>query len=401
MKDNKSSPAVYITGAGMASALGISLEETLRALRGQKTGIGPITLFDTKLKHIPAGEVKCSDEELLDRAGIRSERDTYSRTALLGLIAAQEAMRMSQSVVDKQRISLASATTTGGMNFHEKNAPAIFAGTMPGKYVTLLDCADAAQKIARHFGISNNITTVSTACSSSANAIIVGARMIKTGLADKVLAGGADALTRFALNGFNTLGILSPDGCRPFDARRDGISLGEGAAYLVLESAAVVKPENILGRLSGYANTNEAYHQTASSPEGEGATLAIRKALETAGLCPADIDYINAHGTGTVINDLSEGRAIEKVFGAAVPPVSSTKGYTGHTLAAAGAAEAIISLLAIRHNLLFPNLRFTAQMPELSFTPQTALKEQAPVNHILSNSFGFGGSNSSLIFSRH
>lgn len=384
----------------MISALGGSVKETLLALREQRSGISPITLFDTRLKHIPAGEVKCSDEELLNRLNIHSDRDTYTRTALLGLTAAQEAMRMSQSRVDKRRISLVSSTTTGGMRFHEKNAHTIFTGTIDRKYIELLDCADAAQKIARHFGISNNITTVSTACSSSANAIIVGARMIKTGIADKVLAGGADALTRFALNGFNSLEILSPDGCMPFDAHRNGISLGEGAAYLVLESAAVAKPENILCRLSGYANTNEAYHQTASSPDGEGAILSIRKALDTAGLLAADIDYINAHGTGTLINDLSEGRAIESVFGAAVPPVSSTKGYTGHTLAAAGAAEAIISMLAIRHNLLFPNLRFTAQMPELSFAPQTTLEENVPVKHVLSNSFGFGGSNATLIFSQ-
>ncbi|MDR0695114.1 MAG: beta-ketoacyl-[acyl-carrier-protein] synthase family protein [Prevotellaceae bacterium] len=397
---NKSMPAVYITGAGMVSAIGFSVKETLLALREQRTGIAPITLFDTKLKHLPAGEVKCSDEELFRRADMHPGRDVCSRTALLGLVAAQEAMRMSQSKVDKQRISLVSATTTGGMRFHEKNAHTILAGTVEKKYIELLDCADAAQKIAGYFGISNNVTTVSTACSSSANAIIVGARMIKTGIADKVLVGGADALTRFALNGFNSLEILSPGGCMPFDAHRNGISLGEGAAYLVLEAAAVAKPENILCRLSGYANTNEAYHQTASSPYGEGAVHAIRKALDTAGLPAAGISYINAHGTGTVINDLSEGRAIETVFGATVPPVSSTKGYTGHTLAAAGAAEAIISILAIQHRLLFPNLRFTTQMPELSFLPQTALEENVPVNHVLSNSFGFGGSNAALIFSR-
>jgi 3-oxoacyl-[acyl-carrier-protein] synthase-1 len=400
VKDKKSIPAVYITGAGMVSALGNSVKETLLALREQRSGIGPITLFDTKLKHIPAGEVKCSDEELLNRLDIHSDRDTYTRTALLGLAAAREAMQMSKSVVDKQRISLASSTTTGGMRFHEKKFHSIYAGTLGSKYVELLDCADAAQKIARYFGISNNITTVSTACSSSANAIIIGARMIKNGIADKVLVGGTDALTRFALNGFNSLEILSPDGCMPFDAHRNGISLGEGAAYLVLESAAVAKPENILCRLSGYANTNEAYHQTASSPDGEGAMLSIRKALDTAGLHAADIGYINAHGTGTVINDLSEGRAIETVFGTAVPPVSSTKGYTGHTLAAAGAAEAIISILAMQHNVLFPNLRFATQMPELSFSPQTALEENIRINHVLSNSFGFGGSNASLIFSR-
>jgi 3-oxoacyl-[acyl-carrier-protein] synthase-1 len=384
----------------MISALGNSVGETLLAMRAQRSALAPITLFDTKLTPVLVGEVKCSDEELLDRLGIQSDRDTYTRTTLLGMVAAREAMQMSQSTVDKKRMSLVSSTTTGGMHFHEKNPHEIFAGKLCRKYVGMLDCADAAQKIAHDLGISDNITTVSTACSSSANAIIVGARMIKNGLADKVLVGGTDALTRFALNGFNSLGILSPDGCMPFDAKRNGVSLGEGAAYLVLESAAIAKPERILCRLSGYANTNEAYHQTASSPNGEGAMLSIRKALETAALHAADIDYINAHGTGTLVNDLSEGRAIETVFGAHVPPVSSTKGYTGHTLAAAGAAEAIISILAMRHGLLFPNLRFTTPMPELSFTPQTALEENVHIRHVLSNSFGFGGSNASLIFSQ-
>ncbi|MDR1405688.1 MAG: beta-ketoacyl-[acyl-carrier-protein] synthase family protein [Prevotellaceae bacterium] len=400
MRDSKIIPAVYVTGIGMVSALGGSVNETLPALRAQRSRLKPVTLFETRLQHIPAGEAPCSDGELLDRLDIRSERDLYTRTALLGLTAAREAMQMSQSAVDKSRISLVSSTTVGGVGFHEKNFQTVFAGKCDSKYVELLDCADAAQKIARYFDISNNITTVSTACSSSANAIIVGARMIKNGVADKVLVGGTDALTRFTLNGFNSLEILSPDGCMPFDAGRNGISLGEGAAYLVLESAAAAKPGNILCRLSGYANTNEAYHQTASSPDGEGARLSIGKALASAGLPPSGIDYINAHGTGTVVNDLSEGRAIEAVFGNRIPPVSSTKGYMGHTLAAAGAAEAIISILAIRHRLLFPNLRFAAQMPELSFTPQTTLEENVPVDNVLSNSFGFGGSNASLIFSR-
>jgi 3-oxoacyl-[acyl-carrier-protein] synthase-1 len=400
VKDNHPIPAVYITGIGMISALGNSVAESLLTLREQRSGLSPVTLFDTRLNHIPVGEVKCSDEELLDRLGISSERDTYTRTTLLGLIAAREAMQMSQSAVDKKRISLVSSTTAGGMSFHEKIFRQVFAGKVESKYVELLDCADAAQKIARYFGISNNITTVSTACSSSANAIIVGARMIKNGIADKVLVGGTDALTRFTLNGFNCLEILSPTGCMPFDAKRNGISLGEGAAYLVLESAAVAQPERILCRLSGYANTNEAYHTTASSPDGEGAILSIREALDTAGLRATDIDYINAHGTGTLINDLSEGRAIETVFGNHIPPVSSTKGYMGHTLAAAGASEAIISILAMQHNLLFPNLRFTTRMPELSFSPQTTPATGVRINHVLSNSFGFGGSNASLIFSR-
>jgi 3-oxoacyl-[acyl-carrier-protein] synthase-1 len=266
--------------------------------------------------------------------------------------------------------------------------------------VELLDCADATQKIAELTGISTHVTTVSTACSSSANAIITGVRMIRNGLVDKVLTGGADALTRFTLNGFNALEILSPDGCKPFDAERNGITLGEGAAYLVLEAEATAIPGDILCTLSGHANISEAYHQTASSPEGEGAMMAIRKALSTAGLTPGDIDYINAHGTGTVVNDLSEGRAIDTVFRDKLPAMSSTKGYTGHTLAATGAIEAVISALSIRHQIVFPNIGFTTRMPELSFSPNMAYRS-ADVRHVLSDSFGFGGSNSSLIFSQY
>ena len=222
--------------------------------------------------------------------------------------------------------------------------------------------------------------------------------MIKNGLMNSVLVGGMDALTRFTLNGFNSLEIVSPDGCRPFDRDRNGVTIGEGAAFFVLESEDVVAGKTVYGEITGYANRNEAFHQTASSPDGSGAIMTIRKALEIAGIHSGDIDYINAHGTGTLINDLSEGNAIQTVFGKEIPPVSSTKGYTGHTLAAAGAIEAVISLLSIKHQTIFPNLRLENPMEELSFVPETEVKKHE-IFHILSNSFGFGGSNSTLIIS--
>jgi 3-oxoacyl-[acyl-carrier-protein] synthase-1 len=226
-----------------------------------------------------------------------------------------------------------------------------------------------------------------------------GVRLIRNRQADRILAGGTDALTKFTLNGFFALEIVSPSGCMPFDQYRNGLTIGEGAAALMLESEEVADPLKIICEVTGYANANEAYHQTASSAEGTGAAMAMRKALEIAGLKPEDIGYINAHGTGTEINDLSEGRAIESVFQGKVPPVSSTKGFTGHTLGAAGAVEAVFSVLSIRDQIILPGINCLHPMQEFSFR-QPAAVQKAVVNHVISNSFGFGGNNTSLVFSK-
>jgi 3-oxoacyl-[acyl-carrier-protein] synthase-1 len=264
--------------------------------------------------------------------------------------------------------------------------------------VELLDSADCTEKVAARAGISHGVTTVSTACSSSANAIMLGARYIKSGRFTRVLVGGTDALTRFTINGFHALEILSPDGCKPFDRDRNGLTIGEGAAMLVLESSAVADPAAALCEVSGYANVNEAYHQTASAADGSGALMAMRNALASSGLNTGDIDYINAHGTGTEINDLSEGRAIMELFAGNIPAVSSTKGFTGHTLGAAGAVEAVLSVLALRHHMVLPSFSFSRSMEELSFQPVVSAEKRS-LQHVMSNSFGFGGNNTSLIFS--
>ncbi len=204
--------------------------------------------------------------------------------------------------------------------------------------------------------------------------------MIRHGLLDRAVAGGTDALTLFTLNGFNSLMILDREPCRPLDETRNGLNLGEGSAFLVLESEEMVRKSGkpVLGEVSGYGNACDAHHQTASSPEGNGAFLSMKLALESAGLAPADIDYINAHGTGTKNNDLSEGIAVERIFGSKVPAISSTKSYTGHTLGAAGAIEAVISILALTTGTIYPNLRFSQQMSELNFLPVTELKTGCP-----------------------
>jgi len=390
---------ILVTGIGAISAIGESPEAIFEALKKGVSGISKVQRFDTRLKELPVCEIKKSNEQLSVLGGEIGNKFPQSRTTLLGLIAAKQAMDASLSVVSAKRIGLVSATTVGGMDYHEQHYNDLSKGKITPEIFEILDCADSTQKIAQSLNIFYNVTTVSTACSSSANAIIMGVQMLRNNLADKVLVGGTDSLTQFALNGFNSLEIVSPTGCKPFDAERNGVTLGEGAAYLALETARTADPNSVLCCLSGFANTNEAFHQTASSPDGEGAALSISRALQSAGLKPEDVDYINAHGTGTIVNDISEGRALEKIFGNKIPPVSSTKANIGHTLAAAGALEAVISILAIKYGQIVPNLGFITPMPELSFIPELTCRE-ANINNVLSNSFGFGGSNASLIFSK-
>ena len=266
--------------------------------------------------------------------------------------------------------------------------------------------------IAEPFGPFASLATVSTACSSATNALISAVNILRCGLADIVVAGGAECLTKFHLNGFNTLMILDSEPCRPFDRDRAGLNLGEGAAYLVLEteSSLRLRAAKPLARLSGYGNACDAFHQTASSPDGDGAYLAMQQALTTAGLKPEDIDYINAHGTGTPNNDLSESRAIRRLFSPHIPPVSSTKSFTGHTTSASGAIEAVFCLLAMQHQFLPQNLNFRTPMDE-GIVPVTPYPRPpvppcprppvlSPLTHVLSNAFGFGGNDSSIIFSK-
>ena len=301
------------------------------------------------------------------------------------------------------KTGLISATTVGGMDRTEifyKNYLSNPKGGNLGN-IRSHDCGDSTEKIAQDLGISGFMTTISTACSSAANAIMLGARMIKSGQLDRVLVGGTDALTRFTLNGFNSLKIVSNEPCRPFDQHRKGLNLGEGAAFLLLESdkSLEVSQNESLALVTGYGNTNDSYHQTASSPEGTGATNAMKQALKIAKIKPLEIDYINAHGTATPNNDQSEGTAFLNVFGKEIPQFGSTKSFTGHTLAAAGALEAVFSVLALKHRFLPPNLNFKTPIEELGIRPIPDLKKDIELKNVLSNSFGFGGNCTSLIFS--
>ncbi|MDD5570086.1 MAG: beta-ketoacyl-[acyl-carrier-protein] synthase family protein [Bacteroidales bacterium] len=399
------SDRVFVTGIGIISAIGNSSDEVLNSINLKKSGIKLSSYLDTVYKNeIPFGEVKFSNKELSEKLKINSGQ-IITRTALLGMLAAKEAINHAQiKNISEARTGLISATSVGGMDRSEIFYEEFIADNKKGRLRNIIghDCGDSTEKIADMLGIKDFITTISTACSSSANAIMFGARLIKNNMLDRVIAGGVDSITKFTLNGFNTLMILDRQNCRPFDEKRNGLNLGEGAGFIVLESERIINKnkKEILCELKGYGNASDAYHQTASSPDGFGACIAMRKALEAANLKPEEIDYINAHGTGTPNNDLSEGKAIENVFESKIPYFSSTKAYTGHTLGASGGIEAVLSVLAIKNNLIFPNLNFENQMKDLKITPVKELIKNIEVKNVLSNSFGFGGNNTTLIFSK-
>ena len=394
--------SVYIAGVGVISAIGNNVAEHLASFERGEAGMADITLLDTIHRHkLPVAEVKLTDEQIIAITGPTTHN---SRTALLSLVAAREALADAAIPnLSSLRTGFVSANTVGGMDKSEDFFIEFLADNSKGKLKNVFDheCGSMTEIVADQLGITDFMTTISTACSSSANAVFYGARLIKNNILDVVIAGGTDAITKFTLNGFNTLMILDDEFCKPFDEHREGLNLGEGAGYMVLVSDKVTKTltKPLYCKLSGYNNSNDAYHQTASSPDGTGSYLAMKKALEKSGLQPSDIDYINLHGTGTPNNDSAEGTAIKRLFDPEYPPMSSTKSFTGHTLGASGGIEAVFSALAIKHGIIYPNLRFETRMSDLPFAPETKFLKGQDIKHVMSNSFGFGGNCTSLIFS--
>jgi 3-oxoacyl-[acyl-carrier-protein] synthase II len=396
------SDRICVTGMGIVSALGENKYETEAKLLKEKSGIGKLYYLNSIHNKIPVGMVRISDDKLKAKVGVH-QNTIMTRTTLLGIVAAREAIIQAKLLgAGYQNIGFISGTTVGGMEKSELYYLDFLQNDKKNEYISIHDCGACTEDIAKYLGTFEFCTTISTACSSAANAIILGANMLKTGMLDAVVVGGSECLTKFHLNGFNTLMILDSKPCKPFDANRAGITLGEGAGYLVLEkeSNALNRNTKPLCTLSGYGNACDAYHQTASSPDGKGAYLSMKKALDMSGLKPEDIGYINAHGTGTLNNDLSEGIAIQTLFDQ-VPYISSTKSFTGHTTSAAGAVESVISILAMMHNFIPANLNFVQKMEELTFEPVKHTIMNINFDHFLKNSFGFGGNNSSLIFSKY
>ena len=394
------STKAHIVNTGIITSIGDDTNACLQSLLGGKTGVGKAEYLNTFWKdELLIAEVKKSNEELAAVTGIDKD---LPRTALLSAIAVKEAL--GEYNLNDQRVGFFSANTVGGMDLTEDVYGAFKEDVNQVNFKSIKnhECGAITDVVAAHYGIEDFVTTISTACSSSANSIMMAAKMISKGMLDVAVAGGADSMSKFTLNGFNTLMILDKEPCQPFDNNRRGLNLGEGAGYVLLMSEKAMsecKAKSIC-MVSGYANANDAYHQTASSPEGTGNKLAMSTAMQQAGLQPSDIDYINLHGTGTANNDSSEGKAVQDIFEGSIPKASSTKAYTGHTLGAAGGVEAVFSALSIRDGIVYPNMRWQTQMEDINWQVVTELQQEQDINHVLSNSFGFGGNCSSLVFSK-
>jgi len=396
------SKGVAITGMGIISAIGNNVAENYASLIAGKKGISKISQIETIHKdEIMVGEIPDTNPVLEQKLGFTENQ--VSRTVLIGCIAAEEAIAHAGITdINDAETGLISGTTVGGMDKSEQYFYDYLEKPEVRQHITGLHAGDSSKKLAQYLGLKESfVTTISTACSSAANAIMMGARMIKSGQLERVIVGGTDSLSKFTINGFKTLLILSDTYSAPFDDDRKGLNLGEAAAYLVLESEELVQKtgKKVLGYVKGYGNANDAYHQTASSEHGDGAVLAMEKALKVAKIPATAIDYVNAHGTATPNNDLSEGRALIRLFNGKVPEFSSTKASTGHTLAAAGGVEAVYSVLALQNDTIFPNLNYKTPMKEFELDPITEVTKK-PLRNVLSNSFGFGGNCSTLIFSK-
>jgi len=366
---------IYIAGAGIISPLGTGLAATAEALRANRTAIRPLDLF--ALLHgeaLPVGQVRDLPQS-----------PSLPRTHCLAVGAAMQAMAGWGAPPD----AIVLGTTTGGILTTEQLLRDRVDAKEPYRYHGL---NTVSEYIALKTGCRGPVFTVSTACSSGAVAMAVAMAMLRCGQATTVLAGGVDALCRLTYFGFHSLQLVDRAGCRPLDADRHGMAVAEGAAMLLLTTQ---KPAAPLAELLGAGLSCDAHHPAAPHPEGEGARRAMQAALGDAGLVPADIDYINLHGTGTPENDLAESKAIRALF-SAPPPLSSIKGATGHSLAAAGAIEAVVSVIALAQNLLPANTGCRRPDPALGLIPLSQPASR-PVGAVLSNSFGFGGNNGSLV----
>ncbi len=387
---------------GVISAVGNSLAENRSALRAGQGGITLTRHLPTRYAGIlPFGEVPIVTDELKEKLTVTDPGIT--RTTLLALHAFTEAIadaRLTDSVLSDPSTALIGATTVGGMCLSDELYRDTNGSGEGSAFLSSYDCASVHMYLQDRYKMQGFATTINTACSSSANAIQFGARLIRNGLAAKAIVGGTDSLAKFTINGFNALQILSTGQCRPFDRDRSGLNLGEGAAFLVLEGeeALAETGKKVYAELTGYCNTNDAFHPSALSAEGDGPYLAMKGALLSAGLNVAQLDFINTHGTATENNDEAESRAMVRLFGDP-PPFVSTKPYTGHTLGASGAIEAVYSALSLEHQEIYASLNFEQPIPGIGLQPVQAYGVY-PLQHVMSNSFGFGGNCTSLIFSK-
>lgn len=403
---------VVVTGIGMVTPLGTGVEKNWEAVCAGKSGLGPITKFDASaFASKIAGEVKdFKAEDFLDKQEVR-RFDVFIH---YGVASARMAMEDSFLKIDANnchRVGCITGSGLGGLamieSFHklllERGPGRISPFFIPGIIANMLPGL-----IAIEFGVKGPNTSIETACAASTHAIGEAFRLIQDGYADAMITGGAEAvITPLAIGGFCSLRALStrnnePEkASRPFEMDRDGFVIGEGSGIMILEemSQALERGAHIYGEIAGYGLSADGYHITAPEPQGDGAISCMSMAIKNAGLKPEDVDYINAHGTSTKLNDLSETKAIKALFGehAYKLAISSTKSMTGHLLGGTGGIEAIYSLLTIKHGVIPPTINYDTPDPEcdLDYVPNTARK--ADVKVAMSNSFGFGGTNASIL----
>jgi 3-oxoacyl-[acyl-carrier-protein] synthase II len=406
---------VVITGFGLTTPLGVGCDDVWRRILNGESGIGPITRFDASAHDTRiAGEVKnFSPEEYVSVREVR-RMDLFILYALAATRFAVERAGLDMTKEDPERVGVIVGTGLGGLPTLEKYH-SILLEKGPGRispfFIPMLIANEAPGNIAIQYGIKGPNLSIVTACATGAHSIGDAFRVIQYGDADVMVAGGTEAnLTPLSVGGFNALKALStrndaPEkASRPFDKERDGFVIGEGAGIVILEELehARMRRATIYAEVAGYGYNGDAYHITAPCPDGDGSMRCIRMALKDAGISPDEVDYINAHGTSTDLNDSSETLAIKGVFGerAYKIPVSSTKSMTGHLLGAAGAVEAIFITLAIRDQVCPPTINYEYPDPvcDLDYVPNTA-REHA-IDVAVSNSFGFGGTNAVLVFKR-
>ncbi len=393
---------LHLTHFTAASCLGHGLEETLAALHAQRGGLAPCAFETVTDLATYVGEVAGLDQAPLP-AGLAEYECRNNRLAYLGLRqdGFSAAVGAAAARYGRRRIGVLLGTSTSGILQTEqayRRRDAV-TGALPDDfhYRTTHNTYSVADFVRTAFNLEGPAVVVSTACSSSAKVFASASRMITAGLIDAAIVGGVDSLCLTTLYGFNSLELLSSQPCRPYDADRNGLSIGEAAAFILLQRPAdSLDADAVL--LLGAGESSDAHHMSSPHPEGLGARMAMDAALKSAGLQPADIDYINLHGTATPSNDAAEGRAVAALFGNAVP-CSSTKGATGHTLGAAGGLEAVISALALQQGFLPGGINTNRVDPGIPVQYLTANRLAAP-SRVLSNSFGFGGTNCSLILGR-
>ncbi|MDX2181968.1 MAG: beta-ketoacyl-[acyl-carrier-protein] synthase family protein [Bryobacteraceae bacterium] len=385
---------VAVTGIGVVSAIGTGAAAFWESLREGRSGIAPIRQID-----IPGLKFQ-NGAEIPDFAwGDDRERSLYDRFALMAGCAAEEALEGLS--LPRERTAVITGSCLGGNHFEDASYRELYAERRtrfnPVTIPKIMENAPASL-ISMKWGLAGPAYTVASACSSSNHAIGQAFWMIRAGLADAAVCGGADATFSLGiLRAWEAMRVVSPDTCRPFCAGRPGMILGEGAAMLVLEplEEARARGADIFGEIVGFGMSSDAHHIT--QPSGDGAERAMRAALVDASLAPEAVGYINAHGTGTQANDPVECQAIERLFGARGPAISSTKSMHGHTLGAAGAIEAVAALLALRHGTLPPTANFTTQSPDCPGDIVANEARAASVEYALSNSFAFGGLNAVLV----